>query len=323
VVILAATVVTVVVTTVAVAHGVPTLVTALLAGALALVMVQILARGMTSPLRAMATAAQLMASGDYSRRVNATSGDEVGELGRAFNVMVEELAETDRIRRDLVANVSHELRTPISGLQAALENLVDGVAQPDNEMLRIMLTQTERLGRLVSQLLDLSRLESGTVPLNRSSVRLDSLVDACVAEIGLARPDHAVLVDIDPVELAVDADAERLHQVVTNLVGNALSVTPQGESVTVTARRNRNDVVIEVSDRGPGIAPEHAARVFERFYRADTARASGDAGAGLGLAIVKWIVDLHGGTVAPEPNEPKGCRMVVTLPVVASGGGRP
>src|SRR5207244_8531188 len=123
--------------------------------------VRFLARGVTSPLREMAEAASEMAKGNYDIRVYSLKRDEVGELARAFNQMAAELAETDRVRRDLVANVSHELRTPITALQAVLENLVDGVEDPDPQTFRTMLAQVERLGRLVTQLLDLSRLESG------------------------------------------------------------------------------------------------------------------------------------------------------------------
>ena len=141
--------------------------TVALAGLLALAMVQLLARGIVSPLREMSVAAGAMARGDYDRRVTATSRDEVGDLARAFNAMAAELAEVDRVRRDLVANVSHELRTPITALRAGLENLVDGVEPTDPATLRTMLDQVERLGRLVTQLLDLSKLESGAVPLNR------------------------------------------------------------------------------------------------------------------------------------------------------------
>ena len=137
---------------------------------LGLAMAQFLARGMTSPLREMAAAASAMARGDYGRRVRATSHDEVGELARAFNAMAAELADVDRMRRDLVANVSHELRTPIGALQALLENLVDGVEPVDPAALRTALGQTERLGRLVSQLLDLSRLESGALALRPGAV---------------------------------------------------------------------------------------------------------------------------------------------------------
>ena len=168
-------------------------VSGIIAGSLALVMVRFLARGMTSPLREMSDAARAMAKGNYDSRVAATSRDEVGELARAFNKMAAELAETDRVRRDLVANVSHELRTPIAALQAVLENLVDGVEDPDPQTFRTMLAQVERLGRLVTQLLDLSRLESGAVPLERSEFAVQPVLDHAVREQQLLRlaPDVA------------------------------------------------------------------------------------------------------------------------------------
>ncbi|HYH88973.1 MAG TPA: histidine kinase dimerization/phospho-acceptor domain-containing protein, partial [Solirubrobacteraceae bacterium] len=137
----------------------------LIATALGLLLVRFLAHGMTSPLREMAAAARAMAGGDHAVRVRASSRDEVGELADAFNTMAAQLADVDRERRDLVANVSHELRTPIGALQALLENLADGVEAPDPRTLRVALAQTERLGRLVAQLLDLSRMESGAQPL--------------------------------------------------------------------------------------------------------------------------------------------------------------
>src|SRR5207237_4670632 len=149
-------------------------------GLVALAVVWVLARGLTSPLREMVAATEAMARGDFTARVTAVSHDEIGELARAFNKMAAELAETDRLRRDLVANVSHELRTPITALQANLENLVDGVSDPDPEMFRTMLSQVERLGRLVTQLLDLSRLESGAVPLERTAFRVEPLLDHAV-----------------------------------------------------------------------------------------------------------------------------------------------
>jgi signal transduction histidine kinase len=293
-------------------------VSGIIAGSLALVMVRFLARCMTSPLREMADAARAMAKGNYDRRVSATSRDEVGELARAFNKMAAELAETDRLRRDLVANVSHELRTPITALQAVLENLVDGVESPDPQTFRTMLAQVERLGRLVTQLLDLSRLESGAVPLERSEFAVAPVLDHAVREQQLHAPGVDVRVLVETPGLTADGDPERVHQVVANLLENAVRYTPSGGRVEVRARRasdgQRAGVTIEVCDEGPGIAEGQEARVFERFYRADTARASSDGGAGLGLAIAQWIVDLHGGDIRPERREPHGCRMVVTLP---------
>ncbi|WP_455430591.1 HAMP domain-containing protein [Paractinoplanes durhamensis] len=130
----------------------------------ALTTLQFLAHGMTSPLREMTAAARRMAQGDYTRRVRATSRDEVGQLAEAFNQMAADLAAADRQRRDLIANVSHELRTPITALHGLLENIVDGVAEAEPAMMQTALAQTERLGRLVAELLDLSRVEAGVIP---------------------------------------------------------------------------------------------------------------------------------------------------------------
>jgi signal transduction histidine kinase len=322
--IVAAVGVTVLVQYVGLRTGLPLWAAGLLSGALALLMIRLLARGMTSPLREMAEAAKAMARGDYSRRVTASSRDEVGDLARAFNRMAAQLEETDRVRRDLVANVSHELRTPISALRAVLENLVDEVEPLSPETLRTMLRQVERLGRLVTQLLDLSRLESGTIPLQRQSFELRPVLEEAAGESRLhAPPEVQVEVAVESAGLVADGDPERVHQVVANLLENAVRHSPAGGRVRVTARPERgpgargvpeNRVAIEVTDEGPGIPEEEASRVFERFYRADPARASSDGGAGLGLAIARWIVDLHGGDIRAERREPTGCRMVVVLP---------
>ena len=228
--------------------------------------------------------------------------------------MASELAETDRVRRDLVANVSHELRTPITALQAKLENLIDGVEEPDRETFETMLVQVERLGRLVQQLLDLSRLEAGVVPLERSPFPVEPLLEHAVREQRLQQSAVDVAVSVDPADLTADGDPERVHQVVANLLENAVRFTPRGGTVEVRAQRNPKGVTIEVLDEGPGIPDSERTRVFERFYRADAARSSREGGAGLGLAIARWIVDLHGGEIHPEHRDPRGCRMVVTLP---------
>ena len=313
VVIVAAVATTMIVNEVGLALNIKAGARVVIAMALALAMVQLLARGMTSPLREMARAAKAMELGDYSRHVTATSHDEVGDLARAFNEMASELSELDRFRRDLVANASHELRTPLSALQAKLENLVDGVEPADDEALRAMLRQVERLGRLVSQLLDLSRLESGAVPLERSWFPAADLVLGAAEEIRLQTPDTKIDIDV-PAALEIDGDRERIHQVVANLLGNAARHSPAGEPIKLSAHRVEGRVVIEVCDRGSGIASGDELRVFERFYRADAARNINDGGAGLGLAIARWIVDLHGGEIWAEPNRPHGCRMVVELP---------
>jgi signal transduction histidine kinase len=291
----------------------------LLATALGLAMVQLLARGMTSPLREMADAASDMARGDYGRRVRATSRDEVGELARAFNAMAAELGGVERMRRDLVANVSHELRTPIGALQALLENLADGVEPPDPAALRTALAQTERLGRLVEQLLDLSRLESGGLAIEPVRFPVRELLEQATreCELGEAFAEHPVWlkVCVQPGDLQAFGDPERVHQVVANLLDNAVRHSPRDGRVWLSAHgATHGRTTIEVADEGPGIAEHEAERVFERFYRADEARNARDGGAGLGLAIARWIVDAHGGAIRAEARKPAGCRMVVELP---------
>jgi signal transduction histidine kinase len=290
--------------------------------AVALLTSQLLAHGMTRPLREMTAAARAMARGDYTRRVRATSRDEVGQLAEAFNQMAADLAAADRQRRELIANVSHELRTPISALQAVLENVVDGVSDP--ETLRTALAQTQRLGLLVTELLDLSRIDAGVLALELAGFDVAAFLKAAVreAEVAVAaagrQVELAVTVPADAGPLVACADEARLHQVLANLLDNAARHSPPGGTVTASAGRDGNRLVIEVTDAGAGIPAEERARVFERFTRGE--RATGHSGGtGLGLAIAQWIVELHGGTIAvvdpPYPGaDLPGCRIRVSLP---------
>ncbi|MDX8031174.1 HAMP domain-containing sensor histidine kinase [Lentzea sp. BCCO 10_0856] len=281
--------------------------TTLIALVLGLLTSQLLAHGMTSPLREMTSAARSMASGDYSRSVRATSSDEVGQLAEAFTVMAADLAAADQQRRELIANVSHELRTPISALQAVLENVVDGVAVADAATMKTALAQTERLGRLVTELLDLSKIDAGVLSLNREVLSVSSLVADVVAEAAVAAPAASFSIDV-PGDLEVLADGERLHQVLVNLVDNAARHGPTGGLVSVSGSSAGASVVLEVRDEGPGIALADRSRIFERFTRGERA---GGGGTGLGLAIARWVVDLHGGTIAVV--DPGSC-IRVTLP---------
>ncbi|MEV4242431.1 DUF4153 domain-containing protein [Streptosporangium canum] len=278
---------------------------------LALIMVQLLARGMTKPLREMAAAAQTIAKGRYGLRVTATSRDEVGELARAFNAMAADLGEVDRQRRELVANVSHELRTPITALRAVLENVVDGVSAPDQATLETALAQTERLGRLVAQLLDLSRLESRARLIELEDVGLGPLCDQALREAVLVRDGITARCEV-PAGLSVRADPDLLAQVLANLLDNAVRHSPDGGVVVLAADAEGDGVRLRVTDEGPGIPPEDRARAFERFSRLDAGRAADDGGAGLGLAITKEVVELHGGSIHVE--EGTGCRIAVGLP---------
>jgi signal transduction histidine kinase len=175
-----------------------------------------------------------------------------------------------------------------------------------------MLAQVERLGRLVAQLLDLSRLESQAEPFERAAFGVRDVLEAVVSEARLHAPDDMTFVVDGSSSVRASGDPERIHQVVANLVENAVKVSPPGGTVTLAVADDGRRVRLSVCDEGPGIPAAERDRVFERFYRADPARATG--GAGLGLAIARWIVDLHGGSIRVEEHAPHGARMVVELP---------
>jgi signal transduction histidine kinase len=297
-----------------------TSVTAMVVGT---VTMQFLAHGMTSPLRDMTEAAKAMAHGDYTRRVRTTSRDEVGDLARAFNQMAGDLAAADRQRRELIANVSHELRTPITALQGLLENIVDGVALAEPETMQTALTQTERLGRLVSELLDLSRLDAGVQSLSTAPIDVRAFLDDVVREasVNAAGSGRDVRFVVAAPTVVVPGDRERLHQVFANLLDNAARHSPPGGTVTVRAERRGEHLLLAVADEGEGIPAPDRDRVFERFTRGER---PADGGTGLGLAIARWVVQLHHGTIAVvDPGgggpalrrERPGCHIHVTLPL--------
>jgi signal transduction histidine kinase len=309
---------------------------------------QVIAHGMTAPLRQMTAAARSLASGRPATAVRASSRDEVGELARAFTAMSRELASVDTQRRELLGNVGHELRTPVAALRAQLENLADGVRPADPTALAEVLDQVERLGDLVANLLDLARADGGQAALERRPVPARALVDAVVAQVTAARGgDRRVSIEVrvEPAELIVDADPHRLGQVLTNLVDNATKHARDGGRVQVAVYPDAaGGFVLEVTDDGPGIPPERWESVFERFRGGtgeiavvppaapsrgldrtaskglDSGSASGggsknglDGGTGLGLAIARWAVALHGGRIAVVPAE-AGCRIRVEIP---------
>jgi signal transduction histidine kinase len=294
---------------------------------IALALARILARGMTQPIREMAGAAERMATGDYQARVKVHTRDELGRLAGSFNRMAGELEGVERLRRELVANVSHELKTPISALRAHLENLLDGVEEPNPETLQIMLEQSERLTRLVEELLDLSRLEAGDVPLQLEPVGLRALVEQVGREVSVGRgSERPAFRNEVNASVEVNADRERLHQVLFNLLDNAFRFTPGDGSVVASASIRDSTCEVAVEDTGPGIPAEHLPFVFERFYRVSSSRSRDDGGTGIGLAISRSIVEAHGGRIRVEQRPGGGSRFVfevaVAPPAAGQDGGR-
>lgn len=287
----------------------------------ALVLTQILARGMTRPLRDMTAAARTMARGDYSIRVHTKSQDEVGQLAEAFNSMASDLSQLDTQRKEMVANVSHELRTPVAALRAQLENMADGVVEPDEEALQASLGQIERLSGLIDYLLDLSRLEAGAAALDVAVFHAHPFLEDVVAEARDAATERSLRweVVVDPVSLRLRADSERLRQVLTNLLANAARHSPSGGRIRVSLTRGSEpgSVHIDVLDEGDGIPAADRDKVFARFERGNTHSLTGRStgGTGLGLAIARWAVELHHGSIVVlEPPSDRGTLIRVTLP---------
>ncbi|MFC8130964.1 ATP-binding protein [Streptomyces sp. NPDC057302] len=301
-----------------------------------LLITQFVAHSLTAPLDEMNSVARAVSHGDYTRRVRgADRRDELGDVATTINRMADDLEAQDQQRKELVANVSHELRTPIAALRAVLENVVDGVSAADPETMRTALKQTERLGRLVETLLDLSRLDNGVVPLRARRFEVWPYLSGVLKEANMVasaragiasgsgshtRTDVHLHLDVTPPELTAHADAERLHQVVANLIDNAVKHSPPHGRVTVRARRGLypESLDLEVLDEGPGIPESEWHRVFERFNRGSHANSTphgpgSDGGTGLGLAIARWAVDMHGGHIGVAES-PRGCRIQVTLP---------
>jgi len=290
----------------------------LFVGFVALIVGVRIARGVARPLAELVDAAGRVEAGDYSVRVpeSPRARGELRGLGRAFNAMAARLESEDATRRRLLADVSHELRTPLAVIQGNLEALVDGVYPPDEAHLRPILDETRVLERLVDDLRTLSLADSGALPLHREptepAVLLEDVAAAHRANASAASID--VRVEVGAGLPTLDVDPVRMKQVVSNLVENAVRAMPGGGSITLSARAASAAVVIEVTDTGPGIAPELRSTLFDRFTKS-----VGSRGSGLGLAIARAIVTAHGGTIdAASGPGGIGTTLRISLPTSAS-----
>ena len=293
----------------------------------ALLLGLVFARRFSAPLTSMTSVAQAMAHGDYDQRLSITRSDEIGKLAGALNQMAEsardrmsELHRLEQIRRDFVANVSHELKTPIAAVRGLVETIIDDQEITDENRERFLdkiHNQSMRLSAIVTDLLTLSRLESGNEVLETISLDLSEVVRSTVTSLGQAAEERNIRVEIllpeGPVRLLGDEDA--LSQVTSNLLDNALKYSPRGAEVWIRLRQENGKAVIEVQDQGVGIEPRDRDRIFERFYRVDKARSRELGGTGLGLSIVKHIVLAHGGEVDVESSPGAGSTFRVFLPV--------
>ena len=293
---------------------------------LALLLAFWIARWVAAPLQRMADAARVVAADPLDAQVlpiPLDGPDEVRVLGTAFNEMTARVVASQRSQRDFVANVSHELKTPLTSIQGFAQAILDGTAgdEPSRQQAAgVILAESGRMHRLVLDLLDLARLDAGTTVFERQRLDLAAILDRVLEKFSpLAGNAGVTLAKAYAGLPPVEGDGDRLAQVFTNLVDNAIQHTPAGRQVRLEADGGAEWVVVSVIDEGPGIPVEAHQRIFERFYQIDPSRSGGNRrGAGLGLAIAREIILAHGGQISVLSQSDSGAAFVVKLPVLQS-----
>ena len=286
----------------------------------------LISRGLTAPLRRMADAARAIGRRDFTQRVDPVGSEEIQEVAHAFNEMASGLEEAETLRRNLVADVAHELRTPLSVLQGNLRAILDDLYPLDKAEIVRLYDQTRLLNRLVDDLREVAQAEAGQLQLSVTSTDLNGLVKDAVDTFRPAAEEAQIdlTVSVQKGLSEIPLDAGRIRQVLNNLIGNALQHTPKGGTISVSTVGNDDAVTFVVRDSGEGIDPQQVGRIFDRFYRTDSARARNSGGSGLGLAIAQAIVKAHGGSiVAGSDGLGRGATFTVQLPRICSAGRYP
>ena len=274
-----------------------------------------------TPIRQMMRASRHIAGGHYNERVQVISEDELGQLARSFNQMAVSLEQTEAMRRELIGNVAHELRTPLSTIKGYMEGLMDGVLPPKPTTYQQVYREADRLQRLVSDLQELSRVEAGAFELECRPVNLAELIRHTAARLRPQFEEKRVNLNLDlSSDLPqIQADEDRINQVLINLIGNALQYTPTGGMVTVTAEKHPSELWVTITDTGIGISAKHLPHLFTRFYRVDKSRSRAGGGSGIGLTITKHLIEAHGGRIWVESDGiDRGTTFNLALPVAKS-----
>lgn len=288
-------------------------------GLAALVGAFVLGRSILEPMLRLRTASADLAAGHLGARANESGPAEVAEVARAFNQMGDRLEELFDARRQLVAWASHDLRTPLASLQAMLEAVEDGLAEPE-DYLPAMRDQVTALGTLVDDLFELARLDSGALTIELRDAGIETLVESCLRGVEAEASARQISLEtrIDGALPLARCAPDKVERVLSNLVRNALRHTPSDGAVAIVVRPDEREVVVEVEDTGEGFGQEALRRMFDRFWRGDRARSAD--GAGLGLAIARGLVEAQGGRIWAENRQGGGGRVCFTLPAAASRG---
>jgi signal transduction histidine kinase len=291
----------------------------LVALSVAVLLIFALSYHLTRPLEALRYMCNRIAEGDYSVRISEKRKDEIGELARTMNAMAARIEKNLRQSTDFFTNVSHELKTPLASIQGHAEALLDKVTispEESRSYLEIINREAVRMSRLSGNLLDIARFEDGRVVLAREMVNLSALAGEVADGLRIEAQKkgvtiHARVSDSLP---EVSADGARLHQVLSNLVENAIKYGQENGDIWIESGISSRQVRISVRDRGPGIPPEEIPRIFDRFYRIEKSRSRKAGGSGLGLALSRLIVEAHGGTLTVESALNEGTTFTMSLP---------
>jgi len=295
--------------------------------AISIAITLIISKTLLSPIQGMTKAAEAMADGDFSRKIRVESGDEIGILAKTFNdmaaqieTMLEELKKAEKLRREFVANVSHELRTPLTSIRTYAETISDNKGIPEEteeEFLRVIINESDRMTKIVQDLLELSRFDSGNSSMTFEEFSIEQSLRDVHAAIALEARKRSHVFDLElewklPV---ITGDRARIEQVLMNIISNALKYTPDGGKITISCGSSADSIWVSVEDTGIGIPQEDLGRVFDRFYRVEKARSREAGGTGLGLSIAKEIVARHGGDLTVESTHGAGTTVTMTLPI--------
>jgi two-component system, OmpR family, sensor histidine kinase BaeS len=293
-------------------------VAALIAGGFSLLLSMLLAYTLLRPVRDLTGAAQSLASGKLSHRVKVRGDDELTALGKAFNQMAESLQQAELSRREMTADIAHELRTPLAVQRAHLEAIQDGIYPLALETLEPILEQNHTLARLVEDLRTLALADAGQLELNFGRHDLEELAAHIVERFQPQANARKIELCLEPPTEPLPEvwiDINRIEQVVTNLVTNALRYTPEGGSIILKLERIPEAILLSIKDSGPGIPPEDLPHIFERFYRAGHSRSRVEGGTGIGLAIARQLAEAHGGRLEVYNHPKGGALFTLWLPV--------
>lgn len=288
---------------------------------IAFVLVYISSKTISKPIHQINEAAKVIADGNFEKRLNVKSRDEVGQLAESFNNMAESLDHNERSRREFIANISHDLRSPLTSMKGFLQAIIDGTIPKDGQekYLNIVLDESDRLSKLANDILDINKIQSLEIGLDLTDFDINELIRKTVIMFETRITNKNIELDISFADekTVVNADVEKIQRVLYNLVDNAIKFTPPAGKITMsTSLKDSGKVSVRIKDTGCGIAPEEQKQIFDRFYKVDTSRGEDKKGSGLGLSIVKEFIKAHDETITVNSDTGMGCEFVFSLRTV-------